>query len=74
MTNLETHIYDWVFHFNIYTERWEAAKRENYHQLFSGGNDVIRSSDINTLISIISKTNGEPAKLKQLLSNGKSTS
>jgi len=68
--NYETHIYDWVFHYNIYTSKWNAVRRENYHQLFNGGKDVLSSSEIDTLITIINRTDGDGKKLKKLV-NGK---
>lgn len=66
MTNIGTHIYDWVFHYNIYTNLWEAAKRDNYFELFNGGKNVLRSSDIKTLITIINRTNGDNDKISKL--------
>ena len=63
MTNLETHMYDWIFHYNIYSDLWEAVRRDEYTSLFNGGN-VIRSSDIMTLIGLINKTNGDLGKVK----------
>ena len=64
MTNLGTHIYDWIFHYNIYRDLWEAARRENYTQLFSGGTDVIRSTSLLTLVEIVSRTDGDTSKLQ----------
>lgn len=54
--NYRTHIADWVFHYNIYTKKWEAAKREHYVELFSGDKgNVLKSSSISTLIEIINR-------------------
>lgn len=63
------HLYDWVFNYNPYRKEWRAVKRDNYHLMFSNGNyrDVLKSSDINTLFEIISKTNGDPIKIKELI-------
>lgn len=67
MTNQETLIYNWVFNYNIYTKKWQAVKREHYQELFNGGSHVIRSSDINTLVSIINKTDGNSELLEKII-------
>lgn len=71
MTNLETHMYDWLFHYNPYTELWRAARRESYPLLFSDSQDpsIITSSSISTLIDLINRTDGQPDKLSQLTDN-----
>lgn len=61
-------LYNWVFHFNPYQNRWFAVKRENYGQLFSGGPDVLKSNEISTLVSIIKRTDGDKAKINKMLS------
>jgi len=62
-------LHDWVFHYNIYRNVWEAAKRDDYNKLFSGDNmeSVLRSSSINTLIELITKTDGNSIKLENLI-------
>ncbi|GEM_PF-2527618 len=60
-------LYNWVFHFNPYTGYWNAVRREDYTNLFSNQNeDVLRSKDINTLLILIRKTNGDKSKLKSI--------
>jgi hypothetical protein len=66
MTNLGTHMYDWVFHFNPYASMWHATTRDNYPSLFNGGKNILKSSSIDTLISLINKTNGDEKKLNRL--------
>ena len=63
----------WVFVYNTYTNKWMASKRDNYYDLFSNisSDKVLKSSNINTLIEIIIKTQGEKTKIKKLLANGK---
>lgn len=53
INNLES----WVFTFNTYERLWCATKRENYIDLFNDykSKNVIRNSNINTLIEVISK-------------------
>lgn len=57
-------LYGWVFHYNIYTHKWRAAKREFYNDIFSenGSKNVISSGDINTLIEIICKAETSTVK------------
>jgi hypothetical protein len=66
----EMNLYDWIFRFNPYDNKWYATKRENYNELFSNNKsgDVLSSSEINTLVEIIKKTNGNSAKISKLLS------
>lgn len=65
---MNKNLHDWLFHYNIYTNKWEAVKRDNYSELFSGDKgNVLKSSRIETLIELISKTNGDKAKLNNLV-------
>jgi len=54
-------IYDYVFHFNPMTETWSAIHRDSYVDYWSDSKikspDVLRSSDIKTLIELITKGN-----------------
>ena len=58
---------DWIFHYNTIGKFWKAAKRDDYNQLFNGGDDVLKSSKFETLLEIISKTNGDKKLLKKLI-------
>lgn len=64
-------LYNWVFNYNPYTKLWNATKREYYALLFSAtsknSNLVLKSKDINTLIELITKTDGESNKIKKLI-------
>lgn len=66
-------LYGWVFVYNPYTELWNAARREDYTLLYTATSKkspkVLRSKDVNTLIELIIKTNGEPQKVKCILNN-----
>lgn len=59
---------DWVFHFNPYSQMWNAAKRENYNDLFNNASskNVITSSKIDTLIHLIQITDGNISKMNKL--------
>ncbi len=50
-------IYDYVFHFNHFTELWSAIPRELYNRYWNNDEveGVIKSNNINTLINIITK-------------------
>lgn len=67
----KSNLYGWIFHFNHFANVWSAAKREHYNELFSSrsSSNILSSSRIETLVEIISRTNGESAKIKKLLKN-----
>ena len=62
-------LYNWVFHYNHYTEKWSAIKRDYVGDLFSNrkSKHILSSSNINTLIELITRTDGNSAKIKDLL-------
>lgn len=64
-------LHDWVFNYNSYTNKWNTAKREHYNDLFSNSqsNNVLSASDINVLMDLIIKTNGEPDKINKLINH-----
>lgn len=63
-------LYGWVFKFNPYTNLWSTTPDSNYFALANGHNDqVISSKNINTLMSIVNKTNGDRNKIKELIKN-----
>lgn len=61
-------LYDFVFHFNPYTELWAAVHRDDYLQYWSDGNHprIIRSKSVDTLQQLIIKTGGDKSKIEQL--------
>lgn len=65
--NMEN-LYDWVINYNPYTKTWRAAKRENYNLLFSAVNSplVIKTNDIDVLIDILVRTDGDTTKLNYI--------
>jgi hypothetical protein len=63
------YLHDFIFHYNSYTKKWNAAKRDHYNELFSGNEgNVISSSDIKTLLSLINKYKGN---VKEIYANVK---
>lgn len=69
MINSEA-LYEWVFHYNNYTELWNAFQRKDYTQYFNDPNDpamtVIRSREIKTLVDILLRINGDETKIADL--------
>lgn len=52
--NLRTHMYDWVFTFNIYTRMWEAYRKEDYGKDGKFGK-AIRSNNLDTLVQVVNR-------------------
>lgn len=65
----EGQIYDWIFHYNHYTQKWNACKRDYYNELFSNSKsaNILKSSSISTLVELISKTEGKASNIKKFL-------
>ena len=59
----------WVFTYNSYSKVWMCATRENYSLLFNDftNKKVLRSRNLNTLIELVIKTEGNESKLKKLI-------
>lgn len=63
-------LYNWVFNFNPFTQNWRACKREDYNKLFSEPeSNFLSAKDLNVLIELILKTNGNIDKINNLLNN-----
>jgi hypothetical protein len=62
------HLQNWVFHYNTYTSQWAAIPRDLYNEYWSDYSipEILRSSNIETLISLVSKHKGDVDKLKEL--------
>lgn len=50
-------LYDYVFHYNHFTELWSAIPRELYNRYWDNDDikGTLKSKNINTLIEIITK-------------------
>lgn len=61
-------LYDWVFHYNHFTDLWGAARRDDKDLLFSSikSDKILRSKNIQTLIELICITNGDKQKINNL--------
>jgi hypothetical protein len=66
MVNKEI-LFNWVFGYNPYRDQWMTTDRNHYTELYSGGKNVLFSKDINTLIDIIIKTDGDVSKVDKLV-------
>lgn len=51
---------DWIFNFNPYTGLWNAFPRNSYNDYWNNYEleGVLRSKDINTILSFLQKSNG----------------
>jgi len=55
--NMKEEIQNYVFHFNIYTQKWNGIPRDLYNKYWDNHKikGVLQSSDIKTLIELIGK-------------------
>ena len=65
----QSYLYDWVFHYNIYTDTWAAIPREKYTDYWSNANleGVIKSTSFNTLIEILHRIKGDVSQMEKKL-------
>lgn len=61
---------DYVFHYNIFTHAWAAIPRELYLSYWSDYNQpgIIRSSNIETLLSLLHKAKGDIDEINKIVS------
>lgn len=62
MTEKE-YMFDYLFHYNPYTQVWSAFKREHKEKYFNGDltdKDLLKSKDINTLFGFLIKNKEKP--------------
>jgi len=67
---LEEGFYNWLFHFNPYTQLWSIVHREDYKAYWSGGETkypVVKSKDIKTLIYVVNTSNGDPSFIQEVV-------
>lgn len=60
-------LHGWVITYNQFTDRWLAAQREHYSELFNGGDNVLKFTTLESLITILSRTGGDKKKIQSLL-------
>jgi len=63
------YLYDWVFHFNPYSDEWSAIPKKLYSEYLNNKKhpEIIRSKKVNTLIEILNKTKGDPEEIEKLV-------
>lgn len=64
---------DWIFNFNPYTGLWNAFPRNSYNEYWNnyelGG--VLRSKDINTILFLLQKSNGNVEVINNITTGDK---
>jgi hypothetical protein len=62
-------LYNWVFHYNEYTDLWNAIPRDYYSDYWNNSNceHILSSSSIETLKELIYKTSGDKEKIEKLI-------
>lgn len=73
-TNIDfdnAHLHDYVFHYNIFIRKWAAIPRDLYLEYWSNAEGdvkgVLKSSSIETLLSLLHKTKGNESKIDELI-------
>lgn len=66
-SNYMKYLHDWVFHFNSYAQEWAAIPREMYNTYWSDrdAKGIIRSNELNTLLEMLHKTDGDISKIEE---------
>ena len=67
MIRYKANLANWIINYNDITNNWRGVKRDNQIQLFNGGPDRLSATTLETLIEIISKTDGDKVKIKKLI-------
>lgn len=67
----QSHLHNWVFHYNPNTSLWSAIPRDRYLEYWNDYSisGVFRSPRVSVLVEIIQKTNGDLNAIEYLLGN-----
>ena len=67
----KSYLYNWVFHYNAFSSTWAAIPREDYDKYWNDINNtaILRSTNLDTLLSILAKTEGDPVLIQKLITN-----
>jgi hypothetical protein len=70
MPEINTSIYNFVFHFNAYTNLWSAIPRDSCNQYWSDHNipGILRSKSIDTLLHLLNRTGGDVEEVYKITS------
>jgi hypothetical protein len=62
-------MYNWIFHFNPFTEVWNAIPRDFYNEYWSDGENprILRSRNISDLKDLLYKAHGDEDTIKEIL-------
>jgi hypothetical protein len=67
----EGYLYNWIFHYNHHMDRWFAFNRDDYRKYFNEfPPHALKSTNIETLISIINEAKGDKNKIQELINGG----
>ena len=66
----QLYMYDWVFHFNPYSEEWSAIPKKLYYEYWNNKKhpDILRSKKVTTLLEILYKAKGDVDEIQKLVS------
>ena len=64
-------LWNWVFQYNPYTDKWNAFTREDYVAYFNGGEvkSLVSSSKLDTVVEILNRSEGDFKRMEKLLEN-----
>lgn len=67
-SNDQLYLVNWVFHFNPYSNTWVAIPRDKYNEYWDNYNhpDILRSSNINTLLELLHRSKGDRLLIEKL--------
>ena len=68
--DVNTNIYNFVFHFNAYTGLWSAIPCNSYNDYWSNvsNDNILRSKSIDTLLHLLNKTGGDIQEVHKITS------
>jgi hypothetical protein len=68
MINSQSHLYDWLFHYNYHTNSWAAFRREDVQDYFNGVyKNVIKSKAQKTLEGLIVAHEGDLKSIQDFM-------
>jgi len=72
-TPVNTSVYNFVFHYNAYSELWSAIPRDLYGQYWDSSDipGIIRSKSIETLLHLLYRSGGDVEEVYKITSVNK---
>lgn len=64
----QSYMQEWVFHFNAYTNLWNAIPRHLYNQYWNDIQlaDILRAKHLNVLLDLLHKCKGDVEMIKEI--------